>query len=199
MNLKGLKILKERGITIMKDTLFFRNLKDVPKSLIDDYANKKTMSVRGFDDRVKISDSPYNIISPWKACFSSEELKEKFLEVDKVLQDKGVPQEHREFFVCEGWSNDEVEFSGHAHLHDNVIHVDIMHGNRPHLRDWTPNFSLTIKVINGRPLFSGLQMGSYSDYVIDICKNIVSLYDNSYIDFTKLKSGRFVYHDLSIH
>ena len=199
MNLNGLMLLKDHGVTIMKDTLFFRSIDEIPLQIIEDYRNKSTMALRGFDDRVKITDSPYGVKSPWVANFSSGELIEKFSELNKRMGDLKIPSENRLFLVCEGWSNEEVEFSGHAFLHDGVIDIDIIKGNKPHQRDWNPNLSLRVPVHNNRPLLSEIDMEEFSDYILDICRTILRFHDKTYLDFTKLKSQRFVYHDLSIH
>lgn len=184
----------------MDDTHFFRSLEEIPSSLIEKYEHNNSLAMRGFDDRAKISDLPYDVKSPLIRGFVSNEIKKKFLEMNEKLNELNVPFENRIFLICgRCWFDPDVTFSGHSHFHDGVIDIDILNGNRPSGKDWTPNHSFHIRVINNRPIFSGIDMGNYHDYIIDICRTLMSFYDNSYIDFTLLKSGHFVYHDLSIH
>jgi hypothetical protein len=198
MNLKGLQLLKSRGISIQKDLTFFRELSELPKVLLEKY-EQKIMWLAGFDDQMSINHHPYQTKCAHKYRFLGKEFAENFLELNEKMRDLGIPQENRIYSICESWTDSMVEFAGHAYYMGGRIEVDAKEGNRPPKSDWTPDMSLSLAVHNRRPLTFGVEFGKHEDALMDICRTLISLGEGAYIDFTMLKEGRMVYHDLSIH
>lgn len=199
MNITGLLLMKEKGMSIMENTFIFKTLKEIPNSHLQKYGNKKLWAIRGFDDRTKLSDSPYKIKNPRVYGFSKDELPEKFKQINEALDKLEIPKENRIFLICRVFYNQDVEFSGHAYIHNDIIFIDILKSNRPSGEDWTPDLSFKIKIINNRPIYSSIQDSNFRDYVVRICKVILKFENKTYLDFTNLKEGYFFYHDLSIH
>ena len=191
--------MKEKGMPIMENTFIFRNLSEIPNSHLQKYGDKKLWAIRGFDDRTKLSDSPYKIKNPRNHGFSKEELPEKFKQINEELDKLEIPKEHRIFLICRVFYNEDVEFSGHAYYPDDIIFVDILKSNRPSGKDWTPDWSFKIQIINNRPLYSSIEESNFMEYIVRICKDILKFENKTYLDFTKFKEGYFFYHDLSIH
>lgn len=199
MNITGLMLLKENGLPIMENTLIFRQLSEIKKENLDKYGVDKLWAMRGFDDRTKLSDSPYNVKNPRVHGFSKDELNENFQLLSVEMDKLDIPKEHRIFLICRVFFNQDVEFSGHAFRSDNKIFIDFLNGNRPSGRDWTPDVSFSIPLINNRPIYSHINDKKFEDYIMEICRAILMFGDKTYIDFTKFKSGYFFYHDLSVH
>jgi hypothetical protein len=200
MNYAGVRLLISRGIIPVNKAVFFRVLEEIPKEFIESYnSNNETLWIRAFDDRVKITDHPYKTKSPFHGNFSVEKLRDKFDSLQGRMENLGVPLSNRIFMFGTGWTDPEVEFSGHAYFHEGIVDMGIRMGAKPHARDWSPDLSLRIPVHNNRAMLSNDDLNGLDDYIIDICRTILSLHEGSYIDFTKLKNGQFFYHDLSIH
>ncbi len=191
--------MKEKGMPLMENIFVFRNLNEIPNSHLQKYGDKKLWAMRGFDDRTKLSDSPYKIKNPRTHGFSEDELPEKFKQINLEMDKLEIPKENRIFLICRVFYNEDVEFSGHAYKHGDIIFVDILKSNRPSGRDWTPDLSFKIQIINNRPLYSSIEDSNFREYVVRICKDILKFEDKAYLDFTKFKEGYFFYHDLSIH
>jgi hypothetical protein len=198
MNITGLILMKNNGLSIMENTFIFRALNEIPDSHLWRYENKKLWAIRGFDDRTKISDSPYKIKNPRLHGFSKEELPEKFRHINEEMDKLDIPQENRIFLICRVFYNEDVEFSGHAYRVDNTIFIDILKSNRPSCKDWTPDLSFKIQIVNNRPIYSLIDESNFREYIIQICKDILKFDNKAYLDFTKFKDGYFFYHDLSI-
>jgi len=199
MNITGLIFMKEKGMPLMENLIIFRNLSEIPILHLQKYGDKKLWAMRGFDDRTKITDSPYKIKNPRIHGFSKEELPEKFKQLNEEMDKLDMPPKHRIFLICRVFYNEDVEFSGHAYRQDDIIFVDILKGNRPSGQDWTPEISFKIQIINIRPRYSAIEESIFREYIVRICKDLLNLDNKAYLDFTRFKEGYFFYHDLSIH
>ena len=197
MNIKGLQLLNEKGLPVIRSLFIFRGLSEISKEHINKYGDSPVWAIRGFDDRLKINASPYIVKNFRIHEFSKDELKEKFDLINSKLEEINVPKENRIFFICEYFS--DAKFSGHAIFKDDFIYIDILNANRPSQKDWTPDVSFKIKMVNGRPLFAHIEENKYEDYLAKICKDIIKFNEGAYIDFTLLRDGYFFYHDLSFH
>ena len=199
MNITGLILLQKKSMPIMKNTFVFRELNEIPDSHLQAYADDKLWAIRGFDDRTKISDNPYKIKNPRLHGFSRGDLPEKFRQLNGEMDKLEIPKQNRIFLICRVFYNEDVDFSGHAfHLGD-VIYVDVLKGNRPSGKDWTPDLSFKIPIINNRPIYSTIEESNLRAHIIQICKDALKFDNKTYLDFTKFKEGYFFYHDLSVH
>ncbi len=199
MNIKGLIKLKESRLPIMKNLVFFKNISEIPKKIIEIHGDKKNWAMRGFDDRIKITDNSYSYDDFRYHNFSRDEFKETFKKINSAMDEKGIPSENRIFIMCDVFNNEDVVFSGHAIFNKGDIHIDILDGNRPSRRDWTPDKSFFIPVVNGREVLISINGEKNEIYFQKIIEDIRMLGKGAYLDFTLLKSGYFFYHDLSFH
>lgn len=199
MNIEGLKALIEKDLPVMENTFIFKELKDIPQSHLNKYKDKKLWAIRAFDIETKITDNPYKIKNPRKHAFSKKELSKKFKEVNFEIENLGVEKAKRIFLICRSFSNEDVLFSGHAYKEENKIFIDFLMANRPSGKDWTPDFSFIIPLINKKPQYSAIIGHKLTEEIIKICADILKFEEKVYRDFTKLKEGYFFYHDLSQH
>jgi hypothetical protein len=199
MNIKGVQLLKEKGLPVMENLFIFRTLEEIPKEHLGRYEDKKLWAMRGFDDRTQISDSPYNIKDVRYHGFSKDELENVFVKINEELEKKEIPKENRIFLIARVFYDEDVEFSGHVFRENDYIYVDILKGNRPSGRDWTPHVSFKIKVVNNAPLISSIEENELKKPAIELCEDILKFGNKAYLDFTKFRKGYFFYHDLSVH
>lgn len=199
MNIKGMLLILEKNLPAPENFVIFKDISEIPKTNLEKYGEEKLLAMRGFDERIKISENPYKIINPKIHGFSKEEIYEKFKEINQELDKFNIPSEKRVFIIARVFYDKDVEFSGHAFRKDDKIYIDLLKGNRPSGKDWTPDLSFQIDIINNRPMFSSLKESGFNEYLSKISKDILKFDDNAYLDFTKFKSGYFFYHDLSIH
>src|SRR3989344_305902 len=143
MNIKGLLELKRRGLLILRNTVVFSDLSEIPQAHLDKYGDEKRWVMRGFDADVQITDSPYKIKDPRVYGFSKHQLNEVFDTINKLLDEKQI-QSKRVYIICEVFFDDDVTFSSHTLKNGNLVYIDIANGNRPSNVDWTPDKSFII-------------------------------------------------------
>ena len=54
MNIKGLQLLNEKGLPVIRSLFIFRGLSEISKEHINKYGDSPVWAIRGFDDRLKI-------------------------------------------------------------------------------------------------------------------------------------------------
>ncbi len=199
MNIKGILTLKEKNLPIMQNLFIFRDLNELPNNIENIYKTDKNWAIRGFDDRNTIKDSPYKIKDFRFHGFSIDDLPKKFLEINNEMDKANILKNNRIFIICRVYYDKDVEFSGHAYKTGDLILIDVLNGNRPSRRDWTPHISFQIKIQNKIPSLNLDIPLKYKEYIIKICNDIIKFKDKTYLDFTLFKTGYFFYHDLSFH
>jgi len=200
MNIKGLQELIEMELPVMRNTFLFRNLSEIPKSLMDTYGDKPKWIIRGFDDRQNITDNPYEFLEERILGFKREELKRIFNKLNIKLNKRNLPKQNRIYFVCEVFTDEDVAFSGFAlkdtHNSYHNIYIDIYEGNRLSRKDSNPDISFKIPLIGEKPSFLSTPKLKYKNYAASICKDLMLFEKDPYVDFSCLKEGYFFYHDL---
>ena len=198
MNIKGVLELQKRGLPIMRNFFLFRKTDEISTRVLNAYGEDKRWAMRGFDDRTSISDLPYKIKDFREHGFSKSEIRRIYDKLNGLMEKAGVPEGYRGFFICEVFFDKDVEMSGHALKDKEHIYIDILNGNRPSGKDWTPHYSFKIDAREGK--IDGKDRGNkYISYVQRIIKDILNFPINAYVDFTLLKDGYLFYHDFSVH
>jgi hypothetical protein len=196
MNIKGYLLIKDSGLPVgMKNATTFRRFSEIPSEFLK---NNEDLFIRGFDDRTKVTDSPYINRGSKHIFLNSEGIKEAFNKINLELESQDIPEKNRIFLIGRAFRDDNVKFCGQATHSDNKILIDIKIGNRPTGQDWTPDFSFQINIKHGNPDLSNINK-DWSKVVSRICSDILKFYDKTCIEFVELKSGTFFYHDLYIH
>jgi hypothetical protein len=196
MNIKGYLLIRDSGLPVGTDkATTFRKFSEIPKNLLK---NNEDSFIRGFDDRTKITDSPYINRGSGYFFLNSIGLEEAFNKIDLELESEGIPRSNRIFLIGRAFRDDNVEFCGQASYMNNKVLLDIKIGNRPSGQDWTPDFSFHIDVHRGSPNLSNIDE-RWKKVVSKVCLDILKFYDKTCIEFVELKSGTFFYNDLYVH
>jgi len=196
MNIKGYLLIKESGLPVgMENPVTVRRFSEIPKGFTK---NNEDLFIRGFDDRTKITDSPYVNRGSIYFFLNSMGLEEAFDKVNSDLESKNIPSKNRIFLIGKAIRPENVKFCGQAtYLHNKII-IDIVIGDRPSGQDSAPDFSFQINVNHGNPDLSKVDK-TWKKVVSRICSDILKFYDKTCIEFVELKSGTFFYHDMYIH
>jgi len=200
MNIHGVLFLKKNGFP--EEFRHFRKLSEV-FDFLKEVGGEKNLFIMGSDDRIKITDSPYNIKRFRRVHISSSDVEICLKELNTEMDVLRIPCENRIFSVGYFFNQYNVEFTGHALMDDENILIDIFVGLRGSGTDITPSFSFKIPIINNRPRLSVIDFWAYEDYVLRICLDMCKIkrlhYGNPYVDFVSLKDKMFYYPDLSFH
>lgn len=199
MNVKGLQRLIKEGLPVMRNTFLFRAISEIPAGHMYAYGDEERWAMRGFDDRQTINDSPYDLKEARALAFSRKQLAEVFAVINNELAERNVSPFNRLFFVCEVFTDNDVAFSGIVQKDRYDMVIDLQDANRPSRKDWTPDFSYQIPILEGEKLrFSDLAGKPHREEIIRISQDMLCLPEGAYADFVKVKDGCFFYHDLVI-
>jgi hypothetical protein len=196
-NIKGYLFLKEAGLSVgIENPLVARKFSEIEKWI--NSHKKPDLFIRGFDDRTKITDSPYVNRGSEAFFLNSIDVEEAFKKIKLELDNKGVPLGNRLFLIGRAIREDNSNFCGQAYYSDNIILIDIKLGGRPRGQDWKPDLSFSIKINNKSPDLSDVDE-KWKKIISRICLDIMKLYNKTCLEFAELKTGEFFYHDLYIH
>lgn len=200
MNIKGLEKLMEMKFPIMKNTILFRKLSEIPEGHMDAYGDKPLWAMRGFNYKnARLTDEPYTLNEGRVIHgFSRRELRDVFERLQEELAKKGILEEDRIYFVCEVFTDKDALFSGLASKEPYEIWISFFYGNRPSRRDSDPNVSVRIPTFSEKPQLQYVSSlcPDFKSHAIKIAKDLISLPDNTSVDFTCKTDGYFFYHDL---
>ncbi len=195
MNIKGIQFLEKQGFPLMKDTLIFKFLSDVPESYQEKYRGHKRLHLQACDDRCSITDYSYTLNKHHVRGFPTEKLKKKFTFVNRKMDKFGVPNKNRIYLSCRSTFDHDLLCSGRAVVLNNAIHVDLEHKNMLGHKKEKLTSSYEVPVVNNKPFTAHIE--EHKDYIRKVAYDVLSLHRPVYVNFSVLKDGYLYYNDLS--
>ena len=151
MNIHGVLLLKEMGLP--EGFIHFREFSEIPLESLNNFGDDKNLFIMGSDNRIKITDNPY-IIKRWRRInISKDEIESSSKEVDAEMEAEGIPKENRIFSIGPCFNESNTLLQGHAFKIEDTIYIDIKKGIRGSGKDFAPDFSFEIPIINNRIMF----------------------------------------------
>lgn len=198
MNIKGLELLKEKGLNVK--FFFFNDFEDAKSFLEKDNSGKRFI-LKGFDLRTSVNDHPYKIKKFRRFSISKEEVCDSFSNLREEMLDDEVPKDKIRFALGHCFDNQNTLFEGQVFRVDNFVHFDFCEGSRKSGRDMKPCASFSIPIINNKYIFRDKEdYGMYWNTIFQICSDLRNFeIGNPYLDFSVSIDKELIYYDLSLH
>jgi hypothetical protein len=198
MNIHGVLLLKKMGLP--EGFIHFREFSEIPSESLDNFGQEKNLFIMGSDSRIEITDHPYKIKRWRRVNISKNEIESSSKELNTEMERDDIPKESRIFSIGTCFNESNTLLQGHAFKIDDMIYIDIKKGLRGSGKDFAPDFSFAVPIINSRIIFSRISDFEFREYAIRICKDMLLFYEgNPYLDFVLMEGNKFFYHDLSVH